>query len=251
VIVQLMDFRLHKLWHNGRLIHSGGHVKQALAITDLTEDWRCQHLSPFDNVRLLITRQALDEFTYDSGQKRVTLFRCTPGTTDPVMFHLAQALVPLMESADSAPEFLNEHISLALLAHLTALYGNAPQEKNRRKGRLASWQEQRAKEYMLENMSKGVSLEQIAGECRLSRAHFARHFKNTTGTSAYAWLQKMRILKAQELLARHEQSLTQIALECGFTDQSHFSRAFKYVIGTPPGNWQRMQLMGKDTADDG
>ncbi|WP_213989466.1 AraC family transcriptional regulator [Sodalis sp. dw_96] len=251
VIVQLADFKLHKLWHDGRLVHSGGHAKQALAITDLTEDWRCQHLSPFDNVRLLIPRQALDEFTYDSGQKRIGRLDCAPGTTDPVMFHLAQALVPLMDMAGGAPDFLIEHISLALLAHLTAAYGNAPSELTRRKGRLAPWQEQRAKEYMLENMAKGISLEQIAKECRLSRAHFARYFKNTTGTSAYAWLQKMRILKAQELLGGHEQSLTQIALECGFTDQSHFSRVFKSVIGTPPGSWQRNKVKGHDFTGGG
>ncbi len=246
VIVQLVDFRLHKLWHDGRLVHSGGHVKQAVAITDLTEDWRCQHLSPFDNVRLIITRPALDEFTFDCGQKRIARFDCPPGAIDPVVFHLAQALVPLMDRAGGADDFLIEHISLALFAHITAVYGKTSREWSRRKGRLAPWQEQRAKEYMLENMSKGVALEQIAGECRLSRAHFARYFKNTTGTSACAWLQKMRIQKAQELLDRHEQTLTQIALECGFTDQSHFSRVFKYRVGTPPGNWQRMRVMETD-----
>ncbi len=251
VIVQLADFRLHKLWHDGRLIHTGGHAKQAVAITDLTEDWRCQHLSPFDNVRLVIPRQALDEFTYDSGQKRIARFDCPPGATDPVMFHLAQALIPLMDMPDGASDFLIEHLSLALLAHLTAVYGSAPPEWSRRKGRLAPWQEQRAKEYMLLNMAKGVSLEQIAQECRLSRAHFARYFKNTTGNSAYAWLQKMRIQKAQELLGRHEQSLTQIALECGFTDQSHFFRVFKSVIGTPPDNWQRLRAMSKHFSGEG
>ncbi|XBS71713.1 AraC family transcriptional regulator [Acerihabitans sp. KWT182] len=250
VIVQLADFRLHKLWHDGRLVYSGGHVQQALAITDLTENWRCQHLSPFDNVRLVIPRPALEAFTDDSGQKTIARFNCPPGTTDPVMFHLSQALAPMMDMPGGASDFLIEHISLALLAHLTAAYGGAPPEWTRRKGRLAPWQEQRAKEYMLENMAKGVSLEQIAQECRLSRAHFARNFKNTTGTSAYAWLQKRRIAKAQELLAGGMQSLTQIALECGFTDQSHFCRVFKCMIGTPPGSWQRMRTSAKARPDD-
>lgn len=241
VIVQLRDFACHKLWHDGRLVHAGGHPQQAVAITRLTEDWRCQHLSPFDNVRLFITRLALDEFTYDSGQKRIGHFHCAPGTVDPVIFHLAQALLPLIAQPGGMHNFLFDHISLALFAHIAEVYGKASQDWLRQKGRLAPWQEQRAKDFMLENLTKGVSLELVARECALSRAHFARNFKNTTGTTACAWLQKMRIQKARELLCINQQTLTEIALECGFTDQSHFSRVFKALTGTSPGFWQRTQ----------
>lgn len=241
VIVQLRDFASHKLWHDGRLVHAGGHARQAIAITRLTEDWRCQHLSPFDNVRLLLTRLALDEFTYDSGQKRIGHFDCAPGTVDPVIYHLAQALLPLMTQPGGMHEFLFDHISLALFAHIAEVYGKTSQDWLRQKGRLAPWQEQRAKDFMLENLAKGVSLELIARECGLSRAHFARNFKNTTGTSACVWLQNMRIQKARELLCANQLTLTQIALECGFTDQSHFSRVFKTLTGASPGYWQRSQ----------
>ncbi|WP_413727361.1 helix-turn-helix domain-containing protein [Sodalis sp. RH19] len=241
VIVQLRDFASHRLWHDGRLVHAGGHAQQAVAITRLTEDWRCQHLSAFDNVRFLITRQALDEFTYDSGQKRIGHFDCAPGALDPVIYHLAQALIPLLGQPGGMHDFMFDHISLALFAHIAEVYGKASQDWTRQKGRLAPWQEQRAKDFMLENLSKGVSLELIARECGLSRAHFARNFKNTTGTSACVWLQNMRIRKALELLGARQQTLTEIALECGFTDQSHFSRVFKTFTGTSPGYWQRTQ----------
>ncbi len=243
IIVQLRDFPSHKLWRDGRLLHAGGHVEQAVAITHLAYEWRCQHLSAFDNVRFLITRQALDEFTYESGQKRIDHFDCAPGATDRVIYHLAQALAGLMEQGGEPQSFLLEHISLGLYAHIIAAYGRAPRELPRRTGRLAPWQERRAKEFMLMNLSSGVSLLQIAQECGLSRAHFARYFKNTTGMSAYAWLQNERVNRAKELLLRHELTLTQIALGCGFTDQSHFSRVFKALIRIPPGHWQRLRAM--------
>jgi AraC family transcriptional regulator len=249
IIVQLRDFTSHKLWRDGRLLHAGGHVKQAVAITHLAYEWRCQHLSAFDNVRFLLTRQALDEFTYDNGQQRIDHFNCAPGATDPVIFHLAQALVGLMDRPLESQHFLLEHISLGLYAHITATYGQGPRALPRQTGRLAPWQEKRAKEFMQANLSRGVSLAQIAQECGLSRAHFARYFKHTTGMSAYTWLQNMRINHAQELLVRQQHTLTQIALECGFTDQSHFSKVFKALTGVPPGNWQRQYTTEKSQSE--
>ncbi|WP_230492513.1 AraC family transcriptional regulator [Martelella alba] len=241
VIVQLADFRRHKLWRGNRLVYAGGHARQGVAITDLTEDWRCQHLSPFDNVRLLIPRPALDEFTFNSGGTPIKRFECPRDTRDPVIYHLAQALVPLMTTGNDPDPFVLDHISLALLSHITGTYGADRREWRGDKGRLAPWQEQRAKDFMLEHLAGSVSLEQIARECRLSRAHFARYFKNATGMPAYTWLQKMRVRKALELLRHADYSLTQIALECGFTDQSHFSRVFKQFTMTSPGQWRRRQ----------
>src|SRR5476649_688393 len=176
IIVQLRDFARHKLWRDGRLLHAGGHVQQAVAITHLAQEWRCQHLSAFDNVRFLISRQALDEYTYENGQSRIDGFDCAPGATDRVMYHLPQALAGLMEQEGQPPSFLLEHLSLGLYAHITTTYGRVSRELPRQAGRLAPWQEQRAKEFMLMNLSKGVSLVQMAEECGLSRAHFARYF---------------------------------------------------------------------------
>lgn len=137
-----------------------------------------------------------------------------------------------------------EHISQALFTHLAENYGKSAQDRRRQPGRLTPWQEQRAKDFMLANLAKGVSLEMIGRECGLSRAHFARNFKNSTGVTAYAWLQRMRILKARELLCANQHTLTEIALECGFTDQSHFSKVFKSLTGASPGAWQRAHGAG-------
>ena len=92
---------------------------------------------------------------------------------------------------------------------------------------------------MENNLARGISLEDVARECGVSRTHFSRGFKRSTGVMAYAWLHGLRIAKAKSLLRDLTRSLPQIALECGFADQSHFTRAFKKTVGVPPGIWRR------------
>ena len=48
--------------------------------------------------------------------------------------------------------------------------------------------------------------------------------------------------KAKKFLIDAELPLAEIALECGFSDQSHFTRVFSRTVGTSPGTWQRLRL---------
>jgi len=110
------------------------------------------------------------------------------------------------------------------------------------RGGLAPWQERRAKELMTTHLGREISLAFVAGECRLSVSHFARSFKQCTGKPPHRWLLENRVEKAKELLIDAEMALAEIALECGFSDQSHFTRVFSRIAGTSPGTWQRLRL---------
>ena len=73
-----------------------------------------------------------------------------------------------------------------------------------------------------------------------SPSYFIKAFKTTTGRTPHRWLQEYRVGKAKGLLLR-SLSIAEIALECGFADQSHFTRVFRNVTGTPPGMWRRQR----------
>lgn len=246
VITQLADFKSHKLWRGKRVVHAGGHARASMSITHLDEEWRCQHLSAFDNLRFHIPRSALDAFTYETGQKRIARFDIAPDCFDPVVFHLAQALLPMLDLPHQANRLYFDHITLALYAHVATQYGRTARTPLRQNGKLAAWQESRAKEFMRNNLTQSLSLEQIAQECGLSRAHFARNFKNSTGVPVHEWLQCQRIEQAKKLLIGRDQTLAQIALGCGFADQSHFTRVFKNVAGVTPGMWRRSSFCPAD-----
>jgi len=107
-------------------------------------------------------------------------------------------------------------------------------------GGLALWQVRRVKELMSESLSEEIPLSRLATECGLSVRHFARAFRHSTGVSPHRWLLKHRVDHARELLSDRALSLTDIALSCGFADQSHFTRVFTAMVGVSPGVWRRV-----------
>jgi len=109
----------------------------------------------------------------------------------------------------------------------------------RANGALAPWQERKAKALLAAHLADDISIVDVARACGLSRSHFCKVFKQATGQSPYAWLTQYRISTAQSLLRSTQQPLAEIALACGFGDQSHLTRMFSRVVGTPPGSWRR------------
>jgi len=104
---------------------------------------------------------------------------------------------------------------------------------------LAPWQERLAKNIMTTQMAAGLSMARLANECSLSRSHFSRAFKKTTGLAPREWFLNARLAKAKTLLCDPNMPISQISLDCGFADQSHFTRVFTRVVGTTPFNWRR------------
>jgi AraC-like DNA-binding protein len=108
---------------------------------------------------------------------------------------------------------------------------------------LAPWQLKRAKALFEAHLCGGVGVEHVARACGLSRGHFSNAFRVSTGLSPHCWFTQRRIEAARDML-RTNQSLSDIALACGFADQSHFTRQFRRATGTTPKAWQRLCLAG-------
>ena len=88
-------------------------------------------------------------------------------------------------------------------------------------------------EYMSENFDETVQLENLANISGLSKYHFLRKFKEEFNMTPHAYLLQIRIQKAKNMLLQNK-SLSQIALSCGFSDQSHFTRVFGKIYGMSP-----------------
>jgi AraC-like DNA-binding protein len=114
----------------------------------------------------------------------------------------------------------------------------------RARGGLAAWQERRAKDFMSNNLNGELSLPEIASECGLSASHFTRAFRQSLGVPPHQRLLKLRIERAKEELLRSDATLADIAIACGFADQSHFTRVFVKHIGSGPGQWRRKFAAG-------
>lgn len=104
-------------------------------------------------------------------------------------------------------------------------------------GKLAPAQWQTIKDYCLAHLAEKITLDTLATLCGLGRFYFLRQFKHTVGMTPHAWLLRLRLEQACTLLARGSATLTNVAQEVGFYDQSHFNRAFRHAYGVAPSSY--------------
>jgi AraC family transcriptional regulator len=97
------------------------------------------------------------------------------------------------------------------------------------------------KEFIASNVSENISLMDLAELVGLSRSQFGRAFKTSTGMSPHRYHLEQRLKLAKGLLTTSRQSLVEIALETGFSEQSHFNRVFRSLTGATPAVWRRSQ----------
>src|SRR3546814_15694485 len=108
------------------------------------------------------------------------------------------------------------------------------------RGGLAPWQIKQLRTHITENLASPITLEELAAICRLSVSHFSRAFKTSFGEPPHSYIMRQRIEEAKRLMLEREEALSQIALACGFADQSHFCRSFRRAAGDSPNFWRRL-----------
>jgi AraC-like DNA-binding protein len=107
------------------------------------------------------------------------------------------------------------------------------------RGRGADGRMQLAIDYLYENAAYPIGLEDAAKATSLSPSYFSRAFSASVGTSFRAYLNGIRIERAERLLAESDGRVADIALECGFESLRSFNRAFRGLRGTTPSEARR------------
>ncbi|QEE43207.1 helix-turn-helix transcriptional regulator (plasmid) [Rhizobium sp. WL3] len=140
-------------------------------------------------------------------------------------------------SEEGAPSrLLARAAGLEVLAELCRI-GGAPLASA--KGGLAPWAQRRCLELMHAQLSEDISLDELAAEARLSPFHFARMFKHSLGVPPRAYLTRLRIEKACELLEDTDLPVTDIAQEVGYSSNQVLARVFLKHQGVSPSDYRR------------
>jgi AraC family transcriptional regulator len=127
-----------------------------------------------------------------------------------------------------------------LLAHeLLLLHRAKPTPRPTSRGGLAAWQQKRIVEFMEEHVEEGVSLSEMANLVQLSPYHFLRSFKQSFGEPPHRYWTGRRIERAKALLANPHASITQVALDVGFSGASAFGVTFHRITGQTPTDYRR------------
>jgi len=96
-----------------------------------------------------------------------------------------------------------------------------------------------ARDYLQANFQRHISLTELADAVHMSPYHLSRCFKRETGMSPFAYLSMVKIERAKQLLRHKNRTITEVCLECGFNNLSHFSRAFSQRVGVSPSAYRR------------
>jgi AraC family transcriptional regulator len=94
--------------------------------------------------------------------------------------------------------------------------------------------------FMQEHFASGPTLVDIAKTVQLSPFHFHRRFTELFGLTPKQFLLECQINQAKHDLLARDKELAQIAKDCGFAHQSHFTSRFKQATGLTPTRWRRM-----------
>jgi AraC-like DNA-binding protein len=162
------------------------------------------------------------------------------GVDDPA---ISQALAAIQQEIEE-PSF---HSSLYEESFLTLtlirllkyqLKHNAKLPHDYVRGGLANWRLKRALQLIENNAGRMPALSEIANAVNLRKASFCRAFKQSTGQSPHHYLLVHRVNRAKEMMQDRNRTLTDIALECGFSGPSQFSVVFSRIVGRSPRSYR-------------
>jgi AraC family transcriptional regulator len=158
------------------------------------------------------------------------------GLHDPVLIPLMEAIcAEVLRGGTSGARFADAMV-IAIGTQLVRLFGQAQREH---KGGLTGRTLRLIADFVEARLADDISVEQLAQVAQLSAAHFSRAFKEVTGQSPHQFVVARRLERARRMLADTQTPIANIAMECGFADQAHFSRQFSQVFSVSPSKFRR------------
>jgi AraC family transcriptional regulator len=158
---------------------------------------------------------------------------------DLVIQQLALALKTEIQTGCMSGRLYGESLGTALAARLVQNYAvSKPSLEFKAKG-LPRLYLERVIDYMKANLAQDLSILDLATLTSMSESHFSRSFKQSVGITPYQYLMQQRVERAKQLLKQQAISISDIALDCGFANQTHLTKVFRQTTGMTPKTYQK------------
>lgn len=162
-----------------------------------------------------------------------------PLAKDPELIDAGKALYAALAQRRTGYEVIYEALARVFLVTLLEKYAVTRDQAGDFPAGFSAERYGRVLEFIKENYSESISVEDIARSAGLSRTHFSRLFRHVVGQTPYRFLMSFRVERAQEMMQDKQRGLAEIAFECGFSDQAHLSRSFSKETGQSPSAWRQ------------
>ena len=156
---------------------------------------------------------------------------------NPTTADIAGLILRMQKEADEQPEayelMLKTHL-LNILVLLIRNYNYVSQKPTARSQSEKLVLMETALNYIDQNITNSITLDELAQKAGMSRTYFSTVFKNLNGMTPWEYIGLKRIERAKQLLRTTEKSVLEISLDCGFNNVSQFNRQFKRITGLKP-----------------
>lgn len=216
-------------WHATTIVP--GHVSMAAPGREEELQWSALSAEPHECLHVHLPQRLIEGFIHRHYGKSCR-FQGMPTVVldDPIVEHVGRSLHTGLLQGES--ELYAESALQYLVARLLTRQGVLSEREAC--GGLDARRLRRVQAYMRERLAEPIGLDALAREADVSRYHFLRRFKASTGQTPMRYLTALRMAHACELLARTGLGVTEIALECGYSNPAHFATAFRRHTGLAP-----------------
>ena len=195
-----------------------------------------------ETLHVVIEPSFLNRVAIDTECKNSGTFELLPilKGNDRTFNNLVQLFLAELGDGDFGDKLYLESLSALLGIHLLCRYCNSDPKVSQNSSGLAPHQIRTVIDYIQAHLDGDLRLEVIATQTNTGRCYFAAQFKQSMGLSPHQYVSQQRVEKAKQFLQKSNKlSISNIALECGFSSQSHLTKVFKKQLGTTPRAYQK------------
>jgi len=150
---------------------------------------------------------------------------------DPLIHGIGLTLKSVIESQEQCSPLYIDSLTTALASHLIQHYCTRIYTLPTNACGLAKHCLQQTLDYIHASLDQTISLAALANLLGMSQYHFCKSFKQSMGMAPYQYVMQQRVERAKQLLKQKDLPIAEIALQCGFSDQSHFTKQFRQLTG--------------------
>jgi AraC family transcriptional regulator len=194
---------------------------------------------PVDVVQLYLPHTMLKRVAREADAATPTDLLERTAHPDPITSRLLLTAADAMEGNSALDALFRHQLTDLLATRLLAAHTGSPTTPQPTMGGLSPKVLLRAIERLRSDSDADVSLAALASEAGLSRFHFCRAFKESTGLSPHAWLRQYRLEQAMNMLRDTDASVVSVAAALGYSTQTAFAAAFRKLTGETPSDWRK------------
>jgi AraC family transcriptional regulator len=194
---------------------------------------------PVNVVQLYLPHRTLERVAGEADASTPGDLLERTGHPDPITSRLLLSASDALEGSAALDALFRHQLTDLLATRLLAAHAGTTDAFEPTLGGLSPTALRRAIERLRSDSDADVSLAALASDAGLSRFHFCRAFKDSTGLSPHAWLRQHRHEQAMNMLRDTDESIVSIAATLGYSSQTAFAAAFRKLTGETPSDWRR------------